>query len=283
MQRGWRMSGRDGRVVIVTGGANGIGRAIALSFAREGAHVVVLDVDGPGGEQAAAEAEELAGRPGLACRTDVADADGVQDVVAEATSRFGRLDVLINNAAALDPALAATDIDVETTPVETWDRTMAVNLRGPMVASKYAIPEMLRTAGAGVIVNISSTAAFNGDVVHLAYGVSKAGLHALTRSIATTHGMKGIRCNTVATGLILTPNAAQAVSAEKLAAYRRNRLVDEVGTPAEVASLVTYLASDAARYIQGQAFVIDGGATAHQPWHVLAHILHPEVVGAEPV
>ena len=158
---------------------------------------------------------------------------------------------------------------------------MAVNLRGPMLACKYAIPEMLRTAGGGVIVNISSTAAYNGDVVHLAYSASKAGLQVLTRSIATTHGMKGIRCNTVATGLILTPNAALAVSAKKLAAYRRNRLVADVGTPDEMAALVTYLASDAARYIQGQVFLIDGGATAHQPWHVLSHILYPEVVGVD--
>jgi NAD(P)-dependent dehydrogenase (short-subunit alcohol dehydrogenase family) len=226
--------------------------------------------------------EEAAGTSGLACEADVAESERVRDVVERVTSRFGRLDVLVNNAAALDPELSATDVDIETTPLETWDRTMAVNLRGPMVACKYAIPEMIRSGG-GVIVNISSTAAYNGDVVHLAYSTSKAGLHALTRSIATTHGMKGIRCNTVATGLILTPNAALAVSADKLAAYRRNRLVDAVGTPEEVASLVTFLASDAARYVQGQAFVIDGGATAHQPWHVLSHILHPEVVGVDAV
>jgi NAD(P)-dependent dehydrogenase (short-subunit alcohol dehydrogenase family) len=275
------MSGRQDRVAIVTGGGNGIGRAISLALAREGARVVVLDIDGPGAEQTVAEVEADAGSEGLACRGDVAEADDVRRVVTEATEKFGRLDVLVNNAAALEPELAATDIDVETTPVETWDRTMAVNLRGPMLACKYAIPEMTRRAGGGVIINISSTAAYNGDVVHLAYSASKAGLHALTRSIATTHGMKGIRCNTVATGLILTPNAARAVSAEKLAAYRRNRLVDGVGTPEEVASLVAYLASDAARYIQGQAFVIDGGATAHQPWHVLSHILHPEVVATE--
>jgi NAD(P)-dependent dehydrogenase (short-subunit alcohol dehydrogenase family) len=277
------VSGQHGRVVIVTGGANGIGRAISLAFAGEGARVVVLDIDGRGAEQTVALVKAIAGSDGLAVTADVADAEAVRRAVMDAVTTFGRLDVLVNNAAALEPELAATDIDVVTTPIETWDRTMAVNLRGPMLACKYAIPEMARTTGGGVIVNISSTAAYNGDVVHLAYSASKAALHALTRSIATTHGMKGIRCNTVATGLVLTANAARAVSAEKLAAYRRNRLVDEVGTPEEVASLVTYLASDAARYIQGQALVIDGGATAHQPWHVLAHILHPEVVGADTV
>lgn len=155
---------------------------------------------------------------------------------------------------------------------------MNVNLRGAMLACKHAIPLMRRTAGGGVIVNISSTAAYNGDVVHVAYSASKAALHALTRSIATTHGRQGFRCNTVATGLVLTATAERNLAPDKLDAYGRNRLVDEVGRPEEVATLVTYLASDDARYIQGQAIIVDGGTSAHQPWHVLSHILHPEVV-----
>jgi NAD(P)-dependent dehydrogenase (short-subunit alcohol dehydrogenase family) len=273
----------EDRVVIVTGGANGIGKAISLAFAGNSAQVVVLDIDASKAEQTVLEVDAISGVRGHACVVDMADHDGVRDAIKEVATKYGRLDVLVNNAATFEPDIQASDVDVETTPIETWDRTMAVNLRGPMVACKYAIPEMMKSGRGGVIVNISSTAAYNGDVVHLAYSASKAGLHALTRSIATTHGMKGIRCNTVATGLILTSNAAEAVAAEKLAAYRRNRLVDEVGTPAEVASLVTYLTSDAARYIQGQAIVMDGGATAHQPWHSLSHILHPEVVGTEPV
>ena len=267
------------RVAFVTGGGAGIGRAIALDLAREGARLAVLDIDHAAADETVQSLVE-AGAHAVAFGADVADSDALRQAIDETVDGYGRLDILVNNAATFAPDIMATDVDVETTPVETWDRVMAVDLRAAMLACKYAIPHMRRTAGQGVIINVSSTAAYNGDVVHVSYSAAKAALQALTRSIATTHGRKGIRCNTVATGLVLTATAERNLDPKKLDAYRRNRLVDEVGRPEEIASLVTYLASDDARYIQGQAIIVDGGATAHQPWHVLSDILHPEVFRA---
>jgi NAD(P)-dependent dehydrogenase (short-subunit alcohol dehydrogenase family) len=118
-------------------------------------------------------------------------------------------------------------------------------------------------------------------VIYVAYSASKAALQALTRSIATSHGMRGIRCNAIATGLVLTEGAKANVSDERLEAYRRNRLVERVGTPEDVAALAVFLVSDAAGYITGQTYLIDGGATAHQPWYSLSHITHPKGIEAD--
>jgi NAD(P)-dependent dehydrogenase (short-subunit alcohol dehydrogenase family) len=267
-----------GRVAIVTGAARGIGRATALAMADVGASVVLVDRDGAGADAVAAEVTDAGGDSAVFV-VDVADGEAMRDVVEESVRRFGRLDILDNNAAAFDES-TADDVDVVNTPVQVWDLTMAINVRGPFLACKYAIPKMLETTGRGCILNISSTSGFGGDVIYVAYSASKAALQALTRSIATSHGMRGIRCNAIATGLVLTEGAKANVSDERLEAYRRNRLVERVGTPEDVAALAVFLVSDAAGYITGQTYLIDGGATAHQPWYSLSHITHPK--GIEP-
>jgi NAD(P)-dependent dehydrogenase (short-subunit alcohol dehydrogenase family) len=147
-----------------------------------------------------------------------------------------------------------------------------------VIACKHAIPAMLATAGSGCILNISSTAGFLGDVIYVAYSASKAALQALTRSIATSHGTRGIRCNAIATGLIATEGARRNLSDAQFEAYRQSRLVDDVGTPEQVAALAVFLVSDAAAYITGQTFVVDGGAHAHQPWYTLREVVHPHSV-----
>lgn len=269
-----------GRVAVVTGAARGIGRATAVAFAAAGAAVVGVDLDGDGLDGLVEEVARAGGTctPAVA---DVADEAAMVAAVDLAVARHGRLDVLDNNAAAFEPVVTATDVDVVSTPLPTWDRTLAVNLRGPMVACKHAIPHMLATAGGGSIINISSNAALLGDLNHVAYGASKAGLHALTRSIATSHGRRGIRCNTIATGLVMSATARANLSSPMLDAYARHRLLADPGTPEQVAALALFLAGPDAAYITGQTFVVDGGAGIHQPWYRDGEVVHPEAFQAD--
>jgi NAD(P)-dependent dehydrogenase (short-subunit alcohol dehydrogenase family) len=266
----------EGRVAIVCGWASRIGRAIATTLAAEGAVVVGADLDEEGSAATLAAVEGV-GREGFFEVIDIADAGAVEALVRRTVRSYGRLDILCNNAVARNDMLA--DSDVVRIPTDVWDRTYAVNVRGPMIASKYCIPEMLRSGDGGSIVNISSTAAFVGDVVHVAYGSSKAALQQLTRSIATSHGRFGIRCNTIATGLIVSEDTMGRRNEAQLEVYRRHRLVSEPGQPAQVGKLVAYLCSDAAAYLTGQTIVMDGGtSTVHQTLYADAPILRPGVV-----
>jgi NAD(P)-dependent dehydrogenase (short-subunit alcohol dehydrogenase family) len=266
------------RVAVVTGGARGIGRSIALGMAREGAVVVAVDIDTSGTDDLTAEADEAASTIVLR-QADVADGDAMKAIIDEAVGTFGRLDVLVNNAAAMEPWVMRTDVNVETTPVETWDRAYAVNIRGPFLAAKYAVPHMLKTTGAGNVINISTPAGFNGDVAGVAYSTSKAALHGLTRSIATSHGRLGVRSNCIAPGLILTEAALQNMSLEQRQARRRHRLVRRPGWPVDVAALAVFLASDDSGYITGQTIIMDGGiSSVHQPWYADSAVTHPDMV-----
>jgi NAD(P)-dependent dehydrogenase (short-subunit alcohol dehydrogenase family) len=271
----------EGRVAVVTGAARGIGRAIALAYAREGARIVGVDLDAEGLGEAIAEIEAMGGT-GLARTADVADAGAMQSIIGEAATVLGRLDILVNNVATFEPEITNTDTDVVRTPIASWDRIYGVNIRAPFLASKFAVPLMLETSGAGNIINISSTSGFHGDVNYVAYSSTKAAMHALTRSIATSHGRFGIRANCIATGLVLTETAQRNVSAEMLEVWRRHRLVPEVGTPEDIAPLAVFLASDESRYLIGQTIVIDGGTSSvHQPWYVDSAVLHPDLVGPD--
>lgn len=250
----------DHRTALVTGAANGIGIAIAERLAAEGAAVLIVDIDAPAGRAAA---DRLGAR---FAEVDVADGAAMARAIDELVVRTSRLDLLVNNAVAYNAA-NPEDGDVVSTPMEVWDRTYAVNVRGPMMACKHAIPLMIRTAGGGTIINVSSTSAARGDVNYAAYSSSKAALHALTRSMAVSHAKRGIRANTVATGFVMTDAARRNVGPTKLDILNRSRLTPEPGSPADVAALVAFLASDEARYITGQTYFIEGGATANQPWY----------------
>ncbi len=268
------MSRLDGKAAVITGAAQGIGFATAEALAAEGASVTVFDINPAG----AGSAAERLGPAALAVTGDVADEKDVARMVAATIERFGRLDILVNNAAAFGPEIEGLDNDAQTTPVDVWDRTLAVNLRGAFLGAHFALPHML-AAGGGVIVNISSTSAFSGDINHVAYAASKAGMHSLARSIATSHGARGIRANAVATGLVLSPTARHNLDSEKLGVYRQNILVGDFATPADIASIVVFLATDG-HYIQGQALIADGGFQAHQPWHMGAATVHPGAAAA---
>ena len=252
-----------GRVAIVTGAASGIGRATALRLAREGAAVLVADLNGEGAASVAKEIEAAGGRAaGFA--VDVADEASVVAMIERAVKEFGGLDILHNNAAASDPVLMSRDGDITTLDLEVFDRTLAVNLRGPMLGCKHAIPRMLARGG-GAIINTSSASGLVGDPVRTAYGASKAGLDSLTRYVATQYGKRGIRCNSIAPGVIATPALAANVSPEMIAIYERSHLTPRLGRPEDIAAAVAFLASDDAAFITGQTLQVDGGLLAHHP------------------
>lgn len=256
-----------GRVAIVTGGGGGVGRAVALRLAEGGATVTVTDLDADAAERSAAAVRD-AGGDALAVAADVADEAQVAAVVAATVDRFGRLDVLHNNAAALGDTHRRDRDLLDLTP-EVWDTAMAVNARGVMLGCKHAVPAMRASGDGGVIVNTSSVSALVGGDTNAAYGASKAAVVALTRYVATMYGAEGIRCNSVAPGLIMTPIAQQALSEAQLAERAAERLLPWPAEPEDIANVVCWLASDEARGITGQTIVVDSGITAHRPHHAM--------------
>ncbi|MDY0748164.1 SDR family oxidoreductase [Paucibacter sp. R3-3] len=249
----------DGKVAIVTGGASGIGEATCRRLTADGATVVIADINA---ERAASVAAEL-GSVASAVRFDAADVSSIESLVLGTIERFGRLDVLHNNAALTSPALHAKDTNAIDIGFDTWDLIFAANVRGYLAGCKYALPTMIKQ-GSGAIVNTASTGAFSGDITRMAYTVSKAAIIGLTRQIATHHGKQGIRCNAVAPGLVMSPGARAAVP-DVIQVMQRHLLTPEIGEPDDLAALVCFLASDEARYINGQTYIADGGMLAHNP------------------
>jgi NAD(P)-dependent dehydrogenase (short-subunit alcohol dehydrogenase family) len=248
-------------VAIVTGGGGGIGGATARALAEEGAAVVVADID-VAAAGAVAEAITEAGGNAVAHRADLSEEDAAVATVAMAMSNFGRLDVLHNNAALTDSEFLDRDTAVTDLALDVWERTIAVNLRSQMLMCKHAVPEMVR-GGGGSIINMSSGASLKGDRTRTAYGVSKAGVNALSMYVATSHGKDGIRANTVVPGLIITDAVRAHLNEKILAGLGRATLTPYLGEPDDIAHLVVFLASDDSRYITGQMIVIDGGMSAH--------------------
>ena len=243
------------QAVIVTGGGSGIGRVMAKSFASEGASVVVADVAGEKGEQVAAEIE-AAGGTAIATRTDVSVTADVTAMVAAAEDAFGRVDVLVNNA-----AIAGGD-DILQIDDETWDRDLAVVLKSAFLTSRAVLRGMVERRG-GVVINIASVNAL-GFFANESYSAAKAGLINLTQGIAVRYGRYGIRANAVAPGTIRTPIWQERVERnpeifERLVKWYP---LGRVGEPEDVASAVLFLASDAASWITGIVLRADGGLLA---------------------
>jgi len=248
----------DGKVAIITGGAGGIGAATARLMTARGARVAIADI---AHASAAALASELPGA--LAVQLDLEQEASIQSMVAHVVQHFGRLDILHNNAALLDPALAPLDGDVEHMPTDLWDRVMAVNLRGAMIACRTALPHLRETRGN--IVNTVSNLALQGHMIQAAYSSSKAALIQMTRAIAASHGKAGVRCNAVAPGMTMTPALKDAFPPPLRAAVEDETLRDQLGEPEDIAETIAFLASDAARNITGELIVCDGGCASHVP------------------
>jgi NAD(P)-dependent dehydrogenase (short-subunit alcohol dehydrogenase family) len=259
----------EGKVAIVTGGASGIGRTSSELFAREGAAVVVADLH-EGRAKETAEAIQAAGGRALAQQTDIGEPASIDAMVEATIAEFGALHVLFNNAADTSPGTLARDGLIEDMEIDLWDHVMAVDLRGAMWCSKRAIPH-IAAAGGGSIVNTSSNQSLAGDMSQSAYGVAKAGIDHLTRYIATQCGQKGIRCNTLSPGLILTPAVDRATPEEMKGEVQSHSPMGRLGVPEDLAYAALFLASDESTYITGQTISVDGGQLAHLPHY--AHVM----------
>ncbi|MBO1333489.1 SDR family NAD(P)-dependent oxidoreductase [Streptomyces sp. VRA16 Mangrove soil] len=236
----------DGKVAVITGAGRGQGAAEARLFAGAGARVVVTDVR----EEEGREVAKSLGEQALFVSHDVTSGDGWRAVVAAALDTFGRLDVLVNNAALWRTA------SVEDETYANFETLLRVNLLGPFLGIQAVVPA-LKEAGGGSVVNISSTAGLIGIKGHAAYGSSKFGLRGLTRSSALDLAPYGIRVNSVHPGAIDTPMVAASTAGRDWSHLPLGRM----GRPEEVGELVLFLASDAASYITGTEFTVDGGST----------------------
>lgn len=250
----------EGKVALVTGGSSGIGRASAIAFARNGAKVIVADINVEGG-QATERIIKQAGGDAVFIKTDVSKAFEVAAMINKAIEKYGRLDCAHNNAGIL-----IRGINAQTTECteEDWDRVMSINLKGVWLCMKYEIPQMLKQ-GSGAIVNTSSIAGLVALENSVAYNASKHGVVGLTRAAALEYAKGGVRINAVCPGFISTPMLERQTESEAQALAERikmNMPMARKGTPEEVAEAVVWLCSDAASFITGHTLAVDGGWVA---------------------
>jgi NAD(P)-dependent dehydrogenase (short-subunit alcohol dehydrogenase family) len=263
----------ENRVAIVIGGAAGIGAATARSMAAAGAAVAVVDIDGKGAEAVAASIRAQ-GQVARSYAADFGNEQQVEDAVHAVVTDFGGVDILHNNAAVSRRLVPDGTIDRMKT--EWWDGTFAVNLRGPMVATRTALPFMLERSG-GSIVNTSSAVSFLATGQLFAYSSAKAALNQLTVNVAALFGRWNIRCNAVAPGSVVTKRGMSSLNERTFAAIARETVLPHIAVPDDVANLVVFLASSAAASITGQVVAVDGGLTCHSgAWADLMYELHGE-------
>lgn len=240
-----------GKVAVITGGGNGIGKACARLFVAEGAKVLVADISGLQDEVAA----EL-GKAGAACRVDVRNEDSVAAMIARAVDAFGKVDILVNVAG--NPGGRRG----EEVTVEEYEDITSVHLRGTLLASKHAVRAMKAQGSGGAIVNISSTASINADRgISMVYAAAKSGINALTKHFATLYGGDGIRVNAIVVGFTLSEKNMKASSEMQQNLASRSAL-GRPGQPVEQAQVAVFLASDRASFVTGAIIPVDGGWTA---------------------
>jgi len=245
------------KVAIVTGAGAGIGRAIAERFAKEGASVVIAEIDAASGEAAAQSIR--AGGEATFVQTDVSDEEQVRAMTERARNRYGRIDILCNNAAVL---LYRQEARAHELSNEAWERTMAVNLRGYWLCSKYVIPAMLHQGG-GSIIHVASPTGLFGFTRLTAYSTSKGGVIGLMRAMAADYAPDHIRVNAIIPGTIDTPmNAVELSDPEARKRYAEIAPARRLGKPEDLAGIAAFLASEDSDYCVGGIFTVDGGLTA---------------------
>jgi NAD(P)-dependent dehydrogenase (short-subunit alcohol dehydrogenase family) len=248
------------KVVLITGAASGMGRLAATTFAGEGARVVAVDVLAPAGEAVAVEVARTGGQA-LFVQADVGREDQVRTAVRRAVERFGRLDVLYNNA-GIFPEQDSSVVDLEES---VWDQVMTVNLKGIYLCCKHGVPELIR-AGGGSIINVASFVALVGCTVPQdAYTASKGGVIALTKSLAVQFGPRAVRTNAIAPGPIETPLLTSWLLNNPDAKKRRlDRIpMGRFGRPEDIVQMALYLASDESTWVNGSVLTVDGGITSN--------------------
>jgi NAD(P)-dependent dehydrogenase (short-subunit alcohol dehydrogenase family) len=248
------------KVALITGAGSGIGRATARLFAREGASVVVVDSDSTSGNDTVKQINENCGR-GRFYRCDVSKSSEIKHVIDETVSQYGRLDILHNNA-GIAPAGNVVD-----TPEEVWDNVMNVNLKGPFLGCKYAIPHMIEQGG-GSIINTASVNGLFALPNETAYDASKAAVILLTKAVALDFGAKNIRANCICPGITETPlfykvaNLSEDVQKYVTENAKMNYAFQRLIKPEEVANVALFLASDESSGVTGAVYTVDGGYTA---------------------
>lgn len=250
------MRGLDGKRVLITGAATGIGRATALRFAEEGASVAVNFIgDAVSAESLIDELTRISPEGGhMLAPADIADEDAVDSLFAGVVQAFDGLDVLVNNA-----AIKLTSEPHET-PIDEYDAVMAVNLRGALLCAQAAIQQYLDAGQPGVIVNVSSVqSAYPVDQDALAYIVSKAGIDSMTRALALRYARDGIRINAVGPGAVRTPMNADFADPQIARRHERMIPLGRIAEPSEIAAVIAFLASDEASFVAGQTIYVDGG------------------------
>lgn len=257
----------DGKVVVITGGALGIGRATAIEFARHGARVTIADVNASAGQATVSDIEQVGGA-GLLVVADVAQASACQHVIGETVARFGGVDILFNNVGIQPQESYRT---LEETPEEMWDRILDVNLKSYFLMSKYALPE-IRRRGGGAIINTASVQGLQSQKGVAAYAASKGGVLSLTRQMALEYAAEGIRVLAVCPGTIDTEMVRASAAREPdgveaaLARYGRTHPIGRIGTGVDIANVVLFLASDKASFMTGEYVCVDGGYMALGAW-----------------
>jgi len=245
----------ENRVAVITGAGSGIGRACAREFAKEGARVVIADIDSAAASETL-RAIGVAGGTAMAVETDVSSADAVQKLVEQTLGAYSQVDVLVNNAAI------QVNKTVEETTVEEWEREIAVNLSGVFLCSKFFIPHLRKTKGA--IINMASVNGFFVEPMCAGYCATKAAIIGLTKAMAIDHGREGIRVNCICPGYIDAGLAwgyfeAQSDPAAARGAAGKLHALGRIGEPEEVARVAVFLASNEASFMTGSAVVVDGG------------------------